>query len=54
MPSITVLGRRRAVAELDAAIGCAEAKRREQLATAARLAAAGLDPALLRVTEDYL
>ena len=58
MASITVLGPRRTVAELDAAIGRVERARREQLATAARAAAAGRDPAplraILRLTEDYL
>ena len=58
MASITVLGQRRAVAELDATIGQVERARREQLAEAARLAASGRDPArvhaLLRLTEDYL
>ena len=58
MASITVLGQRRTVAELDAAISQVERARREQLAAAARLVAAGQDlarvRALLRVTEDYL
>jgi hypothetical protein len=58
MASVTVLGQRRAAAELDAAIGRVERARREQLAEAARLAASGRDPApvhaLLRLTEDYL
>ena len=58
MASVTVLGQRRTVAELDAAIRQLERARREQLAAAARLAAAGRDPApvraLLRLTEDYL
>ena len=58
MASVTVLGQRRAAAELDAAIGQVERARREQLAEAARLAASGRDPArvhaLLRLTEDYL
>ena len=58
MPSVTVLGQRRVVAELDATIGRVEEQRREQLAAAARTAAAGRDPAplraLLRLTEDYL
>ena len=58
MPSVTVLGQRCAVAELDATIGRVEARRREQLAAAARAAAAGRDPAplraLLRLTEAYL
>jgi len=52
MASVTILGQRRAAAELDAAIGQVERARREQLA------AAGRDPArvhaLLRLTEDYL
>ena len=58
MASITVLGQRRAVAELDAAIRQVERARLDQLAEAARLAAGGGDPApvraLLRLTEDYL
>ena len=58
MSSVTVLGQRRAVAELDATIGRVEEQRREQLAEAARLAASGRDPApvraLLRLTDDYL
>src|SRR3954452_18458458 len=58
MPSVTVLGQRRAVAELDATIGCLEEQRREQLAAAARAAAAGRGPtplrAGLRLAEDYL
>ena len=58
MASVTVLGQRHAVAELDAAIRRVERARREQLAAAARLAAGGGDPApvrsLLRITEDYL
>ena len=58
MASVTVLGQRRAVAELDAAIRQVERARLEQLAEAARLAAGGGDPApvraLLRLTEDYL
>ena len=58
MASVTILGQRRAAAELDAAIGQVERARLEQLAEAARLAAAGRDPApvraLLRLTEDYL
>ena len=58
MASVTVLGQRRAAAELDAAIRQVERARREQLAAAARLAASGRDPApvhaLLRLTEDYL
>jgi hypothetical protein len=58
MPGITVLGQRRAVAELDATIGRIEEQRREQLAWAVRLSAAGEDAsplyALLRLTEDYL
>ena len=58
MASVTVLGQRRAAAELDAAIRQVERARLEQLAAAARLAAAGRDPApvraLLRLTEDYL
>ena len=58
MASITVLGQRRAAAELDAAIRQVERARREQLAAAARLVASGRDPApvraLLRLTEDYL
>ena len=56
MASVTVLGQRRAAAELDAAIRQVERARLEQLAEAARLAAAGRDPAraLLRLTEDYL
>src|SRR5690242_8172401 len=58
MPSITVSGQWRAVAELEATIGRVEQQRREQLAAAARAAAAGRDPAplraLLRLTEDYL
>jgi hypothetical protein len=48
MPSVTASGQRRAVAELDATIGRVEEQRREQLAAAARLAAAGRDPAPLR------
>jgi hypothetical protein len=56
--SITVLGQRRALGELDATISRIERARREQLALAARLAAAGEDPApiraLLRLTDDYL
>jgi hypothetical protein len=56
--SITVLGQRRALAELDATIGRIEGARREQLALAARLAATAVDPvqvrALLRLTDDYL
>ena len=58
MASVTVLGQRRAAAEQDAAIRQVERARLEQLAEAARLAAAGRDPApvwaLLRLTEDYL
>ena len=58
MAGITILGQRRTVAELDTAIRRVERARREQLAAAARLAAAGRDPApvraLLRLTEDYL
>src|SRR3954470_22683743 len=58
MASVTILGQRRAAAELDAAIGQVERARREQLAEATRLAASGRDPArvhaLLRLTEDYL
>ena len=58
MASVTVLGQRRAAAELDATIGRVEEQRREQLAAAARLTTMGGDPApvraLLRVTEDYL
>ena len=58
MASITVVGQRRAVAELDATIGRVEARRREQHAAAAQAAAAGRDPAplraLLRLTEAYL
>jgi len=58
MPSIIVLGQRRAVAELDATIECIEEQRRGQLAAVARLGAAGEDAtklhALLRLTEDYL
>ena len=58
MSSITVLGQRHAVAELDATIERVEKRRREQLAAAARLAAAGENAtpvrALLRLTEDYL
>ena len=58
MASVTVLGQRRTVAELDAAISRVERARREQLAAVARLVAAGQDPAplhaLLRLTEDYL
>lgn len=56
--SITVLGQRRALAELDATIGQIEHARREQLATAARLVAAAADPTpvrtLLRLTDDFL
>ena len=52
MASVTVLGQRRAAAELDTVIVQVERARREQLA------AAGRDPArvhaLLRLTEDYL
>jgi hypothetical protein len=58
MASVTVLGQRRTVAELDAAIRQLERARREQLAAAARLAASGGDTApvraVLRLTEDYL
>jgi hypothetical protein len=58
MASVTILGQRRAAAELDAAIRQVERARREQLAAAARLAATGGDAApvraLLRLTEDYL
>ena len=58
MSSVTALGQRRAVAGLDATIGRVEEQRREQLAAAARAAAAGRDPAplraVLRLTEDYL
>jgi len=58
MASVTILGQRRAMAELDAAIGQVERARREQLAAAARLAASGEEPApvraVLRLTEDYL
>jgi hypothetical protein len=58
MASITVLGQRRALAELDAAIGRVEEQRREQLAAATQLAASGRNAtqlrALLRLTEDYL
>ena len=58
MASITVLGQRRALAELDATIEGLERQRREQLAAAARLGAAGGDAAplraVLRLTEDYL
>jgi hypothetical protein len=56
--SITVLGQRHALAELDATIGRIEGARREQLALAARLVAAAADPApvcaLLRLTDDFL
>src|SRR3954470_4084525 len=48
MPSVTASGQRRAVAELNATIGRVEEQRREQLAAASRLAAAGRDPAPLR------
>jgi hypothetical protein len=58
MSSITVLGQRRAVTELDTAVKCVEAKRQELLATTTRLVAVGQDPAqlyaLLRITDDYL
>ena len=58
MAGITILGQRRTVAELDTAIRQVERARLEQVAEAARLAAAGQDPArvraLLRLTEDYL
>ena len=54
--SIAVLGQRRALAGLDAAIGRVEETHRGQLAAAARLAAAGGDPApvrdLLRLTDE--
>jgi hypothetical protein len=52
MASVTILGQRRAAAELDTEIRRVERARLEQLA------AAGRDPAqvraLLRLTEDYL
>jgi hypothetical protein len=58
MPSIIVLGQRRAVAELDATIERIDEQRRGQLAAVARLGATGEDAtklhALLRLTEDYL
>src|SRR3954454_21214086 len=58
MASVTILGQRRAAAELDAAIRQVERARREQLAAAAQLAATGGAAApvraLLRLTEDYL
>ena len=58
MVSVTVLGQRRAAAELDTVIAQVERARREQLAAAVRLAASRGDPApvraLLRLTEDYL
>ena len=58
MASVTVLGQRRALTELDATIGRVEEQRRGQSAAAARLAASGGDAApvraLLRLTEDYL
>ena len=58
MASITVLGQRRVMAELDVTIERVEEMRREQLAIAARLSAAGEDASPLRtllgLTEDYL
>ena len=58
MASITVLGQRRALTELDVIIEGVEAKRREQLVAVARLNPVGEGAAqlyaLLRLTEDYL
>src|SRR3954454_6836025 len=58
MPSVTVLGQRRALSGLETTIGWSEEQPRSQSAAAAHLAAAGGDAApvraLLRLTEDYL
>jgi hypothetical protein len=58
MPAIIVLGQRRALAELEATIGCVEEKRQELLAVIIRLSAAREDTAqlraLMRLSEDYL
>ena len=58
MASITVLGQRRALTELDVIIEGIEAKQQEQLVAVARLNPAGEGAAqlhaLLRLTEDYL
>ena len=58
MASITVLGQRRALTDLDAVIAYTEKKLHEQLAMAARLEVAGEVAAqlraVLRLTKDYL
>ena len=58
MASITVLGQRRVLTELDVIIEGVEAKQQEQLVAVARLNPAGEGAAqlhaLLRLTKDYL